>query len=366
MTVNEIWAEYKRSRDGDHFTDNVTLVFVPTAAGARGYDAVRQLLARSYDRRIVDVKEKVLFTTVSNNALVEETETTISFLTGECGWLIPGVDSRHAVDARIVIPVVTSATFENNRISSIRLYWDQASVLKQLKLISDKNSWPIVGERQIDAVRDITRAHLNPYDISGGVAQMNINQDPSRRNVHTSSRVLQPGGTGGKSSVFDTSPAEPTNTRYNPNKNATQFTIADDHDDNASVSSGVSGQINQDPSRRTIHTSSRVLQPGGTGGKSSVFDTSPAELTNTKYNANKNASQFTIADDHDDNASVSSGISGSTKRRGKSQFESSVVIGDDTGGRLGDNDPVGRSRNNVKPSSRVLRPPGGGSSVTFG
>jgi len=41
MTVNEIWAEYKRSRDGDHFTDNVTLVFVPTAAGARGYDAVR-------------------------------------------------------------------------------------------------------------------------------------------------------------------------------------------------------------------------------------------------------------------------------------------------------------------------------------
>src|SRR5437764_1101156 len=45
--------------------------------------------------------------------------------------------------------------------------------------------------------------------------------------------------------------------------------------------------------------------------------------TATKYNANKNASQFTIADDHDDNASVSSGISGSGKRRGKSQFESS-------------------------------------------
>ena len=76
--------------------------------------------------------------------------------------------------------------------------------------------------------------------------------------------------------------------------------------------------------------------------------------TATKYNANKNASQFTIADDHDDNASVSSGISGSGKRRGKSQFESSVVIGDDTDGRLGDNDPVGRSRNNVKTSSRYV------------
>ncbi|CAG8565924.1 2193_t:CDS:2 [Paraglomus brasilianum] len=363
MTVNEIWAAYKRSRDGDHFTDNVTLVFVPTAAGARGYDAVRQLLSRSYDRRVVDVKEKVLFSTVSNNALVEETETTISFLTGECGWLIPGVDSRHAVDARIVIPMVTSATFENDRISSIRLYWDQASVLKQLRLISDKSSWPIVGERQIDTVRDMATAHLNPHNITSGVAQMDINQGPPRRNIHTSSRVLQPGGTGGKSSVFDTTaPNEPTNTKYNANKNASQFAIADDHDDNASVSSGVV----EESHRRNIHTSSRVLQPGGTGGKSSVFDTTPNELTNTKYNANKNASQFTIADDHDDNASVSSGISGSTRRPGKSQFESSVVIGDDTGGRLGDNDPVGRSNASMKPSSRVLRPPGGGSSFTFG
>src|SRR6185312_14291003 len=77
-------------------------------------------------------------------------------------------------------------------------------------------------------------------------------------------------------------------------------------------------------------------------------------VTNTKYNANKNASQFTIADDHDDNASVSSGISGSTRRPGKSQFESSVVIGDDTGGRLGDNDPVGRSNASMKPSSRYV------------
>jgi len=34
-------------------------------------------------------------------------------------------------------------------------------------------------------------------------------------------------------------------TKYNANKNASQFAIADDRDDNVSVSSGNSGQINR-------------------------------------------------------------------------------------------------------------------------
>jgi hypothetical protein len=46
--------------------------------------------------------------------------------------------------------------------------------------ISDKNSWPIVGEKQIDAIRDIASAHLNPFgktdSLAAGVARLNLNR----------------------------------------------------------------------------------------------------------------------------------------------------------------------------------------------
>jgi hypothetical protein len=104
----QIWTNYKGSRDGDHFTESAAVLFVPTAIGAQGYDAVKQLLARAYDKRHVDIKEKVLFSTVSNNALVEETETKITLMTGECGWLIPGIVAHQ--QSEIVIPMVRLTT----------------------------------------------------------------------------------------------------------------------------------------------------------------------------------------------------------------------------------------------------------------
>ncbi|CAB4406755.1 unnamed protein product [Rhizophagus irregularis] len=333
MAIREVWEQYKKQRDGDHFTDNASFVFVPTASGARGYDAVRQFLSTAYDSRIISVKEKVIIQTIGENSVVEESETTINFISGDGAWLVPGVDSRYTIENQVVIPTITSASFEGDRISSIRVYWDQASALKQLRLISDKNSWPIVSDRQVDAIRDISSAHLNPFGktdhLSAGIGKMNLNQPAGRRPVHTSSRVNQPGGTGGKSTIFDDM-------------------RSDAHED-----------IVQRGKRHT----SRVNQPGGTGGKtSSLFgdsDTTSEDNTNRRFNSNKNVSQFSIGGD-DDSQHDTSSITGSSRRRGKSQFESSVELGDDGG-----NPPPQRS--SVKPSSRILRPPGGGGSqFTFG
>uniref|UniRef100_U9UPG4 SnoaL-like domain-containing protein n=1 Tax=Rhizophagus irregularis (strain DAOM 181602 / DAOM 197198 / MUCL 43194) TaxID=747089 RepID=U9UPG4_RHIID len=298
MAIREVWEQYKKQRDGDHFTDNASFVFVPTASGARGYDAVRQFLSTAYDSRIISVKEKVIIQTIGENSVVEESETTINFISGDGAWLVPGVDSRYTIENQVVIPTITSASFEGDRISSIRVYWDQASALKQLRLISDKNSWPIVSDRQVDAIRDISSAHLNPFGktdhLSAGIGKMNLNQPAGRRPVHTSSRVNQPGGTGGKtSSLFGDS------------------------------------------------------------------DTTSEDNTNRRFNSNKNVSQFSIGGD-DDSQHDTSSITGSSRRRGKSQIESSVELGDDGG-----NPPPQRS--SVKPSSRILRPPGGGGSqFTFG
>ncbi|RHZ57891.1 hypothetical protein Glove_382g37 [Diversispora epigaea] len=298
MSIEQVWEEYKRHHDGDYFTDNATVVFIPTASGARGYDAVRQFLATAYDSRVLKIKENIIHKTVGQNSIVEESDTKINFVSGEGSWIVPGVDSRHLIDVNIVLPIVTIATFENDRICSIRVYWDQASALKQLKLISDKNSWPIISERQVDALKDISSAQLNPYgraELAAGVSRMNINQQQQqppagRRNVHTSSRVNQPGGTGGKSSIFDGSDdtASNRNSRYHSNKNQSQFTIGDDQEtgfqeqrsqkkmnpnSNASQIQMVdeSGDSNQPGARSSFRPSSRVTKPPGGGGSQITF-----------------------------------------------------------------------------------------------
>lgn len=108
MAIREVWEQYKKQRDGDHFTDNASFVFVPTASGARGYDAVRQFLSTAYDSRIISVKEKVIIQTIGENSVVEESETTINFISGDGAWLVPGVDSRYTIENQVVIPTVSS------------------------------------------------------------------------------------------------------------------------------------------------------------------------------------------------------------------------------------------------------------------
>src|SRR5437763_2424899 len=107
MTIGEVWEQYKKQRDGDYFTDNASVVFVPTASGARGYDAVRQFLSTAYDSRILNVKDKVIVQTIGDDSIVEESETMITFISGEGVWLAPGVDSRYTIDSKIVIPTVS-------------------------------------------------------------------------------------------------------------------------------------------------------------------------------------------------------------------------------------------------------------------
>jgi hypothetical protein len=172
--------------------------------------------------------------------------------------------------------------------------------LKQLKLISEKSSWPIVTEKQADSLTNIANAHLNPFGktvLSAGLSQANSNEQYPRRNIHTSSRVNQPGGTGGKSSIVFSNEIDDT-------------------------------------------TASR-----------------------TRFHSNKNASQFSIGDD--DTVSEAGSITGSSRRRGKSQFESGIEFGDD--GPESQTQTQNQTRSYTKPSSRVLKPPGGGGSqITFG
>lgn len=59
------------------------------------------------------------------------------------------------------------------------MYWDQASVLKQLRVVSERNKWPVRGSEQVDVLRAPQSIQLNPFapeqaDLAPPVAKKNI------------------------------------------------------------------------------------------------------------------------------------------------------------------------------------------------
>jgi hypothetical protein len=64
-------------------------------------------------------------------------------------WFAPGID---ATGRRLVVPHVGIISFENGKISSEHIYWDQATVLMQMGLLN--KSLPVIGDTQCDRLLD--------------------------------------------------------------------------------------------------------------------------------------------------------------------------------------------------------------------
>ncbi|CEG73176.1 hypothetical protein RMATCC62417_08609 [Rhizopus microsporus] len=162
ISPQQLWETFKHKRTSiDLYTQDATVLFVPTLVGARGNAEIRKFfLHPHFSDKSNPVKETVFNTLMSNDRLMEESIWSVHFHTGECSWLVPGIEARYLLNATVKFPVSTSATFVNNKIQSIRYHWDQASILKQLKVITEKLQWPVVGEQQVDALYSINTAPL--------------------------------------------------------------------------------------------------------------------------------------------------------------------------------------------------------------
>jgi carboxymethylenebutenolidase len=64
-------------------------------------------------------------------------------------WFAPGIEPT---DCRLAVPHVGIIAFQNGKISSEHIYWDQATVLAQMGLLSD--NLPVIGATQCDRLLD--------------------------------------------------------------------------------------------------------------------------------------------------------------------------------------------------------------------
>ncbi|KAJ5310701.1 uncharacterized protein N7443_003162 [Penicillium atrosanguineum] len=133
---------------------NVSLIYVPTTTRIDGADAVA-----SHVRRQASIVEKqsedIISVIESSNALCLDIDVTLKFNGG--GAYLPTMDDNFLADSVANISTLHIVQFNaQNEIQQVRIYWDQAALLKAVQVIGrSARAWPIRdGKEQIRLLRN--------------------------------------------------------------------------------------------------------------------------------------------------------------------------------------------------------------------
>lgn len=130
-------------------TDDPVLIHVPVGTGARGWEAVRAFYRDVFiPQSPPDFALEPLTRTLGQNRLVEEFIVRFTH-TGRVDWLAPGIEPTGRT---LAVPFVAVIAFDNGKIASEHIYWDQATVLAQLGLLG--RNLPVLGPEQADLLLD--------------------------------------------------------------------------------------------------------------------------------------------------------------------------------------------------------------------
>jgi carboxymethylenebutenolidase len=118
--------------------------------GGSGKAALREFYSRDFIPSMPpDTKLTPISRTVGENQLVDEMIFSFTH-TQEVPWMLPGVPPTNR---RVEVALVAIVRFGDGKLAHEHIYWDQASVLKQLGLLTDE-SLPVVGAESARKVLD--------------------------------------------------------------------------------------------------------------------------------------------------------------------------------------------------------------------
>ena len=114
---------------------------VPVLTGGAGKSALRTFYSKDFIPRMPpDTTLKPISRTVGEEQLVDEMIFSFTH-TQEMPWMLPGVPptNRH-----VEVALVAIVRFRDGKLAHEHIYWDQASVLKQIGLLTDP-TLPVFG-----------------------------------------------------------------------------------------------------------------------------------------------------------------------------------------------------------------------------
>lgn len=114
---------------------------VPVMTGGYGHEALRRFYKEDFISSMpADTSIRLVSRTLGQDQLVDEIVFSFTH-TEEMPWMLPGVPPTHR---HVDIPLVVVVGFRDGKLAHERIYWDQASVLKQIGLLTDP-SLPVFG-----------------------------------------------------------------------------------------------------------------------------------------------------------------------------------------------------------------------------
>ena len=147
--LSELWQEHTAHEFSTKDTESTlaTMVedayvnHVPVMTGGNGKDELRAFYSHDFIPRMPpDTTLTPVSRTVGVDQLVDEMIFSFTH-TQEMPWMLPGVAPTHK---RVEIALVAIIKFRDGKLAHEHIYWDQASVLKQIGLITD-SSLPVFG-----------------------------------------------------------------------------------------------------------------------------------------------------------------------------------------------------------------------------
>jgi len=109
---------------------------VPVLTGGRGKAELRRFYSEDFIPKMPpDTKLTPVSRTVGQDQLVDEMIFSFTH-TIEMPWMLPGVAPTNK---RVEVPLVAIVHFRDGKLAHEHIYWDQASVLKQIGLLTDSN-----------------------------------------------------------------------------------------------------------------------------------------------------------------------------------------------------------------------------------
>jgi carboxymethylenebutenolidase len=122
---------------------------VPVLTGGAGKKALREFYSKDFIPRMPpDTKLTPISRTVGEDQLVDEMIFSFTH-TQEMPWMLPGVAPTNRY---VEVALVAIVRFRDGKLAHEHIYWDQASVLKQIGLLTDP-ALPVFGAESAQKVR---------------------------------------------------------------------------------------------------------------------------------------------------------------------------------------------------------------------
>jgi carboxymethylenebutenolidase len=149
VDLSTLWEEHTKhefaTRDTEAtlatMVEDAYVNHIPVMTGGNGKAALRDFYSRHFIPSMPpDMALTPISRTVGEDQLVDEMIFSFTH-TQEMPWMLPGVSPTHR---RVEVALVAIVRFRDGKLAHEHIYWDQASVLKQIGLLSDTHL-PVCG-----------------------------------------------------------------------------------------------------------------------------------------------------------------------------------------------------------------------------